>query len=80
MSEPDDGEWHTVMIEHPPHYTRGKIEVWDFIVDQGFGFLAGNVVKYLARAGHKGDKLTDLRKAKAYLDKLIACEEAGDTA
>jgi hypothetical protein len=77
MSEPRHGE---LFMTNPSYYRRGTIEVWDFIVDQGFGFLAGNVVKYLARAGHKGDKLTDLRKAKAYLDKLIACEEAGDTA
>lgn len=58
-------------INHPPHYTRGKIEVWDFIMDQRLGFMSGNVIKYVCRAGHKGDALTDLRKAKAYLDKLI---------
>lgn len=65
-------------VDHPRHYTRGRIEVWDFIVDQRMGFLAGNVIKYLCRAGHKGDKLTDLKKARAYLDKLIQCEEQRD--
>lgn len=64
------------LINHPRHYTRGTIEVWDFIIDQRLGFLSGNVIKYLCRAGHKGDKITDLKKAKAYLDKLIASEEA----
>lgn len=62
-------------INNPPHYNRGNIEVWDFIIEQRLGFLAGNVIKYLCRAGHKGDKMTDLRKAKACLDKLIEAEE-----
>jgi hypothetical protein len=61
-------------INHPPYYTRGKIEVWDFILDQRLDYLSGNVVKYLCRAGHKGDRLTDLKKARAYLDKLIESE------
>ena len=63
-------------VFHPAHYTRGTIEVWDFIINQQLDFLSGNIVKYLCRAGHKGDKMTDLRKAKAYLDKLIESEEA----
>lgn len=58
-------------IDHPPHYTSGKIEVWDFIADQGLDFFCGNVVKYICRAGRKGDKLEDLRKARAYVDKAI---------
>lgn len=58
-------------IDHPPHYTQGKIEVWDFIADQGLDFFCGNVVKYICRAGRKGDKLEDLRKARAYVDKAI---------
>ena len=57
--------------EDPAHYQRGKIQVWDFIADQQLDFFAGNVVKYVCRAGHKGDKLEDLKKAKAYIDKYI---------
>ena len=33
------------VINHPSHYTTGKIEVIDFIEDKGFGFNRGNVVK-----------------------------------
>jgi hypothetical protein len=62
-------------INHPRHYTRGRIEVWDFIIDQQMDYCTGCVVKYLARAGFKGDKLKDLRKAKAYLEKLIDVEQ-----
>jgi hypothetical protein len=59
-------------VQHPPHYTRGRIEVWDFIADQQLGFLEGNIIKYVCRHKHKGNPKQDLEKAKAYLEKLIA--------
>lgn len=59
------------VINHPSHYTRGKIEVIDFIEDQQLPYHLGNVIKYIARAGHKGDKLEDLQKARWYLDRYI---------
>ena len=58
-------------VNHPSHYTRGKIEVIDFIEDQQLPYHLGNVIKYIARAGHKGDKLEDLKKARWYLDRYI---------
>jgi hypothetical protein len=61
--------------EVPPYYSMGKIRVIDFIVDQRLGFRAGNVVKYLCRFRHKGTPLSDLRKARSYLDFLIKEEE-----
>lgn len=51
-------------VNHPSHYTRGKIEVIDFIEDQQLPYHLGNVIKYIARAGYKGDKLEDLKKSK----------------
>lgn len=59
------------VIDHPSHYNRGKIEVIDFIEDQGLSFHLGNVIKYVARAGSKGDKIEDLKKARWYLDRYI---------
>lgn len=59
------------MVDHPAHYNKGKIEVIDFIEDQQLPFHLGNVVKYVARAGYKGDKLEDLKKARWYLDRYI---------
>lgn len=59
------------VINHPSHYTRGKIEVIDFIEDQHLPYHLGNVIKYVARAGYKGDKLEDLKKARWYLDRYI---------
>lgn len=55
------------VINHPSHYTRGKIEVIDFIEDQQLPYHLGNVIKYIARAGYKGDKLEDLKKSKMVL-------------
>ena len=61
----------TNAIDHPSHYNRGKIEIIDFIEDQGLSFHLGNVIKYITRAGSKGDKLEDLKKARWYLDRYI---------
>lgn len=58
-------------INHPPHYTHGDIEPIDAIEAWGLGFCLGNVVKYVARAGHKGDRLEDLKKASWYLEREI---------
>lgn len=59
------------MVNHPPHYTFGTIEVIDVIEDWKLGFHEGNCVKYIARAKHKGNELEDLKKARWYLDKKI---------
>jgi hypothetical protein len=63
------------MVNHPTHYTVGGIEVYDFIKAKGLSYELGNVVKYVARAEWKTDKLEDLRKARWYLDAAIKHEE-----
>jgi len=40
------------------------------------GFHLGNVVKYVARSDHKGQRLTDLKKAHWYLQREIERLEA----
>ena len=72
------------VINHPQHYTLGKIEVIDFIEDKGLNFNLGNVVKYVARAGKKksagksmdAKALEDLKKAQWYLNREISSREA----
>jgi len=61
-------------VNSPPHYTAGGIEVIDFIEAKDFNYRLGNVIKYVSRAGKKvdGDPITDLEKAKWYLDREIA--------
>lgn len=61
-------------VNHPSHYTHGNIEVIDAIEDWKLGFHEGNVVKYVARAGHKGGpekQIEDLKKAAWYLNRRI---------
>ena len=58
-------------VNHPPHYNSGKIEAIDAIWDWKLDFIEGNVVKYVTRSKHKGDRLGDLKKARWYLDYLI---------
>ena len=61
------------LVNHPPHYTSGRLEVIDFIEDQKLPYHLGNVVKYVARAGKKkgADPVEDLKKARWYLDRYI---------
>lgn len=58
-------------VNHPLHYVAGGIEVIDFIEAKKLGYNLGNVVKYIARADYKGNKLEDLRKAQWYLTRAI---------
>ena len=54
-------------MECPKHYSRGTIEPWSFIRDQGLNYHLGNALKYICRAGYKDSKADDLRKAIHYL-------------
>lgn len=59
-------------VDHPAHYqTASGLEAIDVIEAFELGFLLGNAVKYVLRAGKKRDALTDLRKARWYLDRAI---------
>jgi hypothetical protein len=60
------------VVNHPAHYKVGGIETIDFIEAKGLGYNLGNVVKYITRAGHKGDLKEDLLKARWYLNRAIA--------
>lgn len=68
-------------VNHPSHYTSGKIEVIDFIEDQRLPYHLGNVVKYVARAGRKDPTKTveDLKKAEWYLHRYIESLENEET-
>lgn len=63
-------------VNHPSHYTEGKIECIEYIEDkltleEYRGYIKGNVLKYITREKHKnGDE--DIRKAKWYLDRLVS--------
>ena len=59
-------------VNHPSHYTFGRFEVIDVLQDWfPTNPLLWQIVKYVARAQHKGNMLQDLKKAQFYLNKAI---------
>lgn len=58
-------------VNHPAHYKVGGVETIDFIEAKGLNYNLGNVVKYITRSDHKGNREEDLKKARWYLDREI---------
>ncbi len=68
------------VVNNPPHYKTGGIEAIEGIEasmgPEAFaGYLKGSVTKYLWRYEKKGKPLEDLKKARWFLDRLIAAQE-----
>lgn len=64
-------------VQSPAHYQLGGIEAIDVIdeaVDNPASFYRGNAIKYLLRAGKKGDARQDLEKARWYIDRELGNE------
>lgn len=59
-------------VNHPEHYTRHPSGVECITVVEHLSFNVGNAIKYLWRAGEKGDRMEDLRKAEWYVRREIA--------
>lgn len=59
------------MVNSPPHYTAGGVETIDFIEAKQLNYNLGNAVKYITRAGLKGNRVEDLKKAKWYIEREI---------
>lgn len=59
-------------VNHPSHYKVGGIETIDFIEAKQLSYNLGNVVKYITRANHKGNRKEDLLKAQWYLNREIS--------
>ena len=59
------------------HYNVNEIEVIRFIEQvtkdypSEIAFHIGNVIKYIARAPHKGNYIEDLEKAENYLHRAL---------
>lgn len=69
------------MVNNPPHY-GGKDNPYEVIkVLRAWGYLNNaprfSSLKYLARAGKKGDKIEDLEKAIYYINEEIAAIKDG---
>lgn len=55
------------------HYKSMKIQPFEYIHANGIAFAEGCVIKYVSRWRDKGG-VDDLRKARHFLDLLIAAE------
>jgi len=66
-------------VNHPEHYggSESTYEAIKVIDAWKLGFCLGNVIKYISRAGKKGSKLEDLKKAQWYLNREIERAEGG---
>lgn len=62
-------------VNHPRHYTSHPSGVECIDVVEHMPFNVGNAVKYLWRAGMKGDALEDLKKAAWYIAREIEKRE-----
>jgi len=58
-------------VDHPKHYNDNPSGVECIDVVEHMTFNVGNAVKYLWRAGLKGDRVEDLRKAAWYVNREI---------
>ena len=66
-------------VERPSHYTQWAIEPIIYIMNNGFEFWRGNIIKYVSRAGSKlydgqdkvQSEITDLKKAIRYCEMRI---------
>jgi len=57
-------------VNHPSHYTQVPgIECIE--VTRHFNYNRGNAIKYIWRAGHKGNEIEDLQKALWYINDEI---------
>jgi hypothetical protein len=63
-------------VNGPPHYRSNGVEAIEVIEAFGLGFNLGNTVKYVLRAGRKGDAIEDLEKGLWYLQREIWARKA----
>lgn len=58
-------------INHPKHYNDHPSGVECITIVEHMNFNLGNAVKYIWRAGEKGNIIKDLEKAKWYIEREI---------
>ncbi|MDE2031369.1 MAG: DUF3310 domain-containing protein [Patescibacteria group bacterium] len=59
------------IVNHPKHYTSHKSGVECIEIVRHMNFNRGNAIKYIWRAGEKGNEIEDLKKAAWYINDEI---------
>jgi hypothetical protein len=60
-------------VDKPAHYRHLPVECID--IAENFNYNLGNALKYIWRCDYKGEAITDLKKARWYLDREIKRRE-----
>lgn len=66
-------------VNHPSHYTSHPSGIECIAITEHYNFCLGNAIKYIWRAGLKGETIEDLEKARWYLDREIARRKGSKT-
>lgn len=66
-------------VEHPKHYNSHPSGVECLTIVRHMNFNLGNAVKYIWRAGLKGESIEDLEKAIFYLKDEVQRIKEGQT-
>jgi hypothetical protein len=65
---------HSAKDRGPEYYRSNGMQPWDVIDAFELDYYLGSVTKYVLRAGRKGSKLDDLRKAQHFLQRAVEIE------
>lgn len=57
---------------NPTHYQGFSNGAQPVDIAEHLSFNLGNALKYISRAGRKGDAVEDLKKARWYIDRELA--------
>jgi len=67
-----DPDMEECKVNHPSHYTSHPSGVECIAITEHMNFNLGNAMKYIWRAGLKGEALEDLKKAAFYINREIS--------
>ena len=71
VQDAEKHEFKPNQVDHPSHYAKHPSGVECITVTEHFNFNRGNAIKYIWRAGEKGDEIEDLKKAAWYIAREI---------
>lgn len=79
VKELSEGRRASDAVNHPTHYNSHPSGIECITIVEHMPFCVGNAMKYLWRAGLKGDEIEDLRKAVWYINREITRREKQET-
>lgn len=78
MTDLKHGEMRRMSAVNPQHYQGFTGGAQPVDIAEHLSFNLGNALKYISRAGRKGDAVEDLSKARWYIDRELARLESNN--